>query len=119
MNEEEFKNLLSAEYDESRGSSFSSMIRDFYNKKMQSIVIIVWSFALVFVAGAVVFGILFWKADETKMLILYATLFLVCIHWIDLMKIFAWQMIHRNGLKREIKRLEIRIAELSETVKNK
>lgn len=69
-------------------------------------------------AGAVVCGILFWKAGETKMLILYATLFLVCIHWIDLMKIFAWQMIHRNGLKREIKRLEIRIAELSETLKN-
>jgi len=28
-------------------------------------------------------------------------------------------MIHKYGIKREIKRLEIRIAELNETVKNK
>lgn len=117
MNEQEFKNLLNDDYNESRENTFSSMIRDFYNKKMQTIVIIVWSFALVFVAGAVLCGILFWKASETKMLILYATLFLVCVHWIDLMKIFAWQMIHRNGIKREIKRLEIRLAELSELFK--
>jgi hypothetical protein len=36
-----------------------------------------------------------------------------------IMKIFAWQMIHRNSIKREIKRLELRIAELSEMVKSK
>jgi len=29
------------------------------------------------------------------------------------MKIFAWQMLHRNSIKREIKRLELRIAEMT------
>lgn len=47
---------------------------------------------------------------------MFATIFLVCAHWVDLMKIFAWQVIHRNGIKREIKRLELKIAELSQAI---
>lgn len=33
------------------------------------------------------------------------------------MKIFAWEMVHRHSIKREIKRLALRVAELSETLK--
>jgi len=50
---------------------------------------------------------------------MYAAGFVCFVHGISLIKIFAWQIIHRNGLRREIKRLEIRIAVLNETVKNK
>ena len=39
--------------------------------------------------------------------------------WIGSMKIFAWEMIHRNSIRREIKRLELRIAELSQIVRGK
>jgi hypothetical protein len=35
------------------------------------------------------------------------------------MKIFAWQMLARNSIKREIKRLELRIAELARSVGEK
>ena len=118
MNEEQIRKMIEDTYDESKANTLHSMIKDFYNRKMQSIVIIVWTFALACIAGAVVCGILFANTGEVKMMILYATLFLVCVHWIDLMKIFAWQFIHRNGIKREIKRLEIRIAQLAETMKN-
>ncbi len=38
---------------------------------------------------------------------------------ISIVKIIAWQMAHRHGIKREIKRLELRIAELNKTVKNR
>ncbi len=119
MNEQEFKKRIDQEYEPSRENSLLSMAREFYNKKMRSIVILVWIFALIFIAGAAVCAILFAKTDQVKSLILYATLFIVCVHWLDLMKIFAWQMIHRNSLKREIKRLELRIAELTEAVKSK
>jgi len=119
MNEEEIKKVISEEYDQARENTLMSMARDFYNKKMRSIVILVWTFALIFVAVAVYCGIQFFKTDQVKSLIMYATIFIVCAHWVDLMKIFAWQMIHRNSIKREIKRLELRLAELNETVKNK
>ena len=35
-----------------------------------------------------------------------------------LIKVFAWQMIHRMSIKRDIKKLELRIAELNQTVKD-
>ena len=119
MNEEQIKNMLNDDYDLTRELTFGSMIKDFYNKKMKTLVILVWTFALVFIAGAVICAIKFTQTTDTKLLIMYATLFLVCAHWVDLMKIFAWQMIHRNNLKREIKRLEIRIAELNQTIQDK
>ena len=117
MNEKDIQNLLNETYDQGKEDTLRGMIKDFYNRKNTSNVILVWIFALLCIAGAVICGIMFSKASETKIMILYATLFLVCAHWVDLMKIFAWQMIHRNSLKREIKRLEIRIAELNETIK--
>ena len=119
MNEKDIQNMLNETYNQGKEDTLRGMIKDFYNRKNTSNVVLLWAFALVFIAGAVVCGILFSRAGETKMMILYATLFLVCVHWIDLMKIFAWQMIHRNGIKREIKRLEIRIAELGEAIKNR
>ena len=119
MNEEQINKMIADTYEESRAVSIHDMVKDFYNRKMYSVVIFVWTFALICIGAAVVCGIMFANTSETKMMILYATLFLVCVHWIDLMKIFAWQFIHRNGIKREIKRLEIRIAELSETVKER
>lgn len=119
MNKQEFKKMIREEYDETRENSLLAMAREFYNRKMRSIVILVWAFALIFLAGAILCAIMFVKTDQVKSLILYATLFIVCAHWVDLMKIFAWQMIHRNSIKREIKRLELRIAELTETVKAK
>lgn len=51
--------------------------------------------------------------------IMYAAIFTCCFQDIGLMKIFAWEMIHRPSITREIKWLELRIAELNETVKDK
>ena len=36
--------------------------------------------------------------------------------FVGLMKIFAWQMMPRNSIAREIKRLEIRIVELAKSL---
>ena len=119
MNEQEIKKILNEQYDETRENSLSSMLRDFYNRKMSSIVILVWILGIIFITIAVICAMQFFKTDQIKSMILYATIFVVCAHWVDLMKIFAWQMIHRNSIKRELKRLELRIAEMSETLKNR
>jgi hypothetical protein len=47
---------------------------------------------------------------------MYAGLFICFVQLLGLMKIFAWQMIHRNRITREIKRLEIRVAELAKSL---
>ena len=105
--------------DDSREDSIFAMARDFYSKKMLPVVIIVWVWAIIFLAGVVYSGTKFLEAGEIKQQIMYASIFICCFQGICLMKIFAWQMIQRNSINRKIKKLELRIAELNDTVKNR
>jgi hypothetical protein len=99
--------------------SLWSMLKDFYNRKMLSVIILTWFWFLVILALVIYSVIKYFQSEQPKDLIFYATLFIIAIQFVVLMKIFAWQFIHRNSIEREIKRLELRIAELSEAVKNK
>ena len=119
MDNEELKKIIEDTYDDNEGDTYWSMVKDFYNKKMFSVVIALWVFALIFLAGAVISAVFFFTTDITQYHIMWASLFIIFMLFFSLIKIFAWQMIHRNNIKREIKRLELRIAELSQAVKNK
>jgi len=119
MNDEQIKKIVEDTYDVSREDSIMSMARDFYSKKMWSTAILVWIWAIIFFAGATYSAIQFYKTDQTKSQIMYAGIFVPCVLGIGFMKVFAWEMLHRHSIKREIKRLEIRIAELNETLKGK
>jgi hypothetical protein len=117
--DEQIKKIIEDNYDDSRQDGLTSMIRDFYNRKMLSMVVLVWSLGIIFMAGAVFSGIEFFRTDEIRYQIMYAVIFMICLQWVGSIKIFAWQVIHRNSIKREIKRLELSIAELNQTVKGK
>ena len=117
MNDQEIQQIFEETYDESRENTIRSMLKDFYNKRMLSIVIVLWVWGILFCAGAVYSAVQFFKNVEMKSQLMYVAIFLCCCQFLGLIKVFAWQIIHRNGLKREIKRLELRIAQLSETVK--
>jgi hypothetical protein len=119
MNDEQIQKILDDEYDASREDGLRSMLGDFYNRRMLSTVIFVWVFGVLFMAGAIYSAITFFKSDEAKPQIMYAAIFICCLQCVSMIKVFAWQIIHKNGLKREIKRLEVRIAELSQAVKNR
>lgn len=113
MNDEHVRKMIDDKelYEAPREDTLRSMLSDFYSRKTLSVAVLVWTCALVFMALAVVSAVLFFDANDTKPQILYATVFLCLIQWVGLMKIFAWQTIHKNSIKREIKRLEIRLAE--------
>lgn len=119
MNEPEIKKILQDDYDEARENSFVGMIGDFYNRQMMGVAIFAWAWGLAMVAGAVFCGVRFFQAEAVRDQLMFAVIFLVCITWLNAIKIWSWQMIHRNNVKREIKRLELRIAELSEVMKAK
>jgi ABC-type spermidine/putrescine transport system permease subunit I len=114
MNHEEVEKMIdnADAYDEAREDTLRSMISSFYSRKMLSTVILVWVSFLVCFALAVASAVLFFRADQTRDQILYAALFVCFMQWSTLTKIFAWQTIHKNSIKREIKRLEIRVAEV-------
>lgn len=105
-------------YENSREDGLISMLRDFYNRKTLSIVIFAWFWGIIFVAGAIYSGVKFCRFAG-DMRFIYGLVFIVCMHGITIIKIFAWQIISSNSIKREIKRLELRIAELSQIVKSK
>jgi hypothetical protein len=119
MNDEQIKKIIEDTYDESKEETLRSMARDFYNRKMLSIVILVWFWAIIFIAGAIYSGLEFFKTDQICDQIMFAAVFICCANGLGLMKIFAWLMIHKNSIKREIKRLEFRIVELSDIMKSK
>jgi hypothetical protein len=95
------------------------MVSDLYNRKTLSVIVVLWILIILFMAALVYSGIKFFKTDQVQFQIMYATIFTCCFLGVNIVKILAWQMGHRHGIKREIKRLELRIAELNQTVKNK
>ena len=115
MNDEQIRKIIdgSQDYDDSKEDSLCSMLSDFYSRKMLSTAILVWFWGIIFVAGAVYSAYKFFDADRTRDQIMYAAVFVCLVQFVGLMKVFAWQMIARNSVKREVKRLELRIAELS------
>ncbi len=90
-----------------------SWVSDFYSRKMLSSVIVVWLSGMICIAVAVFSAIRFYRSEETRDLIFFATVFVCCIILMSTVKIFAFHLIQRNGFSREIRRLELRLADLT------
>ena len=119
MNEEEIKKIIDDTYDDSREDTLLSMVGQLYSQKMVPSLIVHGVYSLPFIVGAVFCGIKFFKTDQTQFQIMYATIFVCCIEFCIFSKNKYWQMLYKINISREIKRLELRIAELNETVKNR
>lgn len=119
MNDEQIKRIIEDSYDESKEKGLRSMVTDFYSRELRSSAVAAWACGIVCVALAVFGAVQFFKTDETKWQIMYAALFMTGALGVVMMKIFAWQMVHRHSIKRDIKRLELRIVELSDALKTK
>ena len=119
MNDETIKKIIEDSYDASKEEGILSMARDFYSRQMRSTAIMVWCWGIAFFALAAYGTIQFFQADQTRTQILGAAVFIVGCLGIGVMKIFAWEMVHRHSIKRDIKRLELRVVELTETLKAK
>ena len=123
MDDERIKKIIDDIYDESKENSLFSIVGEhysqLYSKKMLPSMIVHAAYSLPFFAGAIYSGIKFFYTDQTQFQIMYATIFVCCIQFCIFSKAKYWQMLHKINISREIKRLELRIAELAETVKGK
>jgi hypothetical protein len=50
---------------------------------------------------------------------MHAAIVVCCSHWIGFISVFAWVMLQRPHNKREMNRLELRIAELIDVIRDK
>jgi len=117
MSDDEINKMLDRAYDEARESSIWEMVSDFYSRKMLSVVIVVWLNALIAIGLGIFSAVAFFRSETVGDQIMYAALFVCAGQWLAVAKIFAWQAVHKNSIKREVKRLEIRIGELAKTVR--
>jgi len=121
MDKEQVKKIIDSpeDYDDSKEESYISYARDFFKRTQRWAIILVFVHFFFFLALAILSGILFLISETTKYQIMYAAFFVCCLLIAYLIKIFAWVWGCRNIISREIKRLELRIAELNETLRNK
>ena len=119
MIQEQIDQMMEDDYDISMGDSYRDMIRAFYGKRMRWVAILVWFWALIFLAMIIISLIIFIHSDVVKTQIITAALFVAGWVGIGVCKEMAWSMVNKNLLSREIKRLEIRVAELTRMVQEK
>ncbi len=119
MDQEQIKKIIEDTYDDSKEDNLLSMVGQLYSRKMFSSFIVHAAYSLPFIAGAIFCGIKFFKTGQTQFQIMYSAIFVCCIQVCIFSKAKYWQMLHKINISREIKRLELRIEELKETVKDK
>ena len=107
------------QYDESKEDTMRQWFIDGYSRKMRWITFGVFAFYVILAIPMVISVVGFFGTDQTKYQILYAAIFLFCSHWMGFESVFAWVMMQRPRHSRERKRLELCIAELIETIKEK
>ena len=88
------------------------MLRQFYSREMLPFSIFLWVQAVIYLFLAIFSAVRFFRVEDTRGQIMYAVIFLTAMQLIVLVKIFAWQLINRNNIKRAIYRLEERIEQL-------
>lgn len=111
-------------YEQEREDSLGRMallgFRSAWKGPLRSYVVTAWSFILAFMAIAVWVALLYFRTDELRYMILYATIFNACIVIAAVVRSFLWQVFHRtiqrNMIERNIRRLELRIIELAKLV---
>jgi len=97
-------------YSESCGTTeecpMCAMFRDFYRGSPPGVIILILFWSAIFIAGAIYCGVKFFRVADVQQQIMYAAGFICFVVGVALIKIFSWQMIHRNYLARKIKELE-------------
>lgn len=104
---------------DSRDCSLWSWLSDFYSREMLSSTIVIWFWGILCLAVAVFSAVRFFQSEEVKDLILFATVFVCCVIFLGVVKIFAFHLIQRKAFRREIRRLELRLTELAAPLQDK
>lgn len=115
MSNEQFKKIVDnpLEYDESK-EDLLALAKESFSKKMRWVIVNCYAWFFVFLVPIIISVIQFFKTDQTKSQIMYAAIFVCCTLSICFLKVLWWVMLVRHSIKREIKRLELRVAELAQ-----
>ena len=94
--------------------SMRELLATTFHGKMRYMSFIVYVYIFLFTGLAVASGVCFFQATLVQWQIFWSALFVLAVMISSIIKIWYWMLINRNAVTREIKRLELRIAELAE-----
>jgi len=117
MNDKQTQAMIDDIYDTSREDTLLSMVGELYSARMLPSLLVHGAYSLVFIVPAIYCGIKFFGTQHVQFQLMYAAIFICCVHVIFLRKVIYWQMLHKNNISREVKRLEVRIGELTQVVR--
>jgi glucose uptake protein GlcU len=98
--------------------SLSQMVIDSFRTRHR------WLVVLIFTVGSVLFllefvvAYQFFHAESAREMTAWSTGFIVCALVIAMIKVWYWLELNKNALAREIKRLELELANLSRRLPN-
>jgi len=120
MDKKQMKQIIDQPLDPEhiREGTYFSFFSDFYTRNNRVVILWVWGNALFFLALLVVSAILFFQTNNTQYHILYAALFICSVQVLILTKIVYYLAVIRNRTLRDIKRLELCMAEMNEKLKD-
>ena len=119
MNDKQREAMIDEIYDTSKEDTLLSMVGELYSRKMLPSFLVHVAYSLPFIVGAIYSGVMFFGTQQVQFQLMYATIFICCTNVIFLRKVIYWQMLQKNSISREVKRLELCIGELTETVRSK
>jgi hypothetical protein len=111
---DELRRANGGDYDPRREETLRGMLLSTFRGRTWWMSLVAWIYILLFTGLAVFAAVRFFQVEGDRQMLLYATVFVAAIIIAAITKIWYWMLINRNAVQREVKRLEIRIAELAE-----
>jgi len=100
-------------YDELEEQNLLNQLGDLFKTKMGWLIVIMNIVNLVMFVLAIYCVIQFFNTDVTNELIKWTGAFFICMSSVVMIKLFVWMQMDKNALLRELKRLELQIAAMT------
>jgi hypothetical protein len=119
VDDEKIKKIIEDTYDDSKENTLKLMVSQWYKKKIRWTAILFSAYCCFFHLLAIASAVLFFQVEQPKYQMMYVALFLFFMQRSALVKTIGWQRVNKHSVDREIKRLELRISQLNESLENK
>jgi hypothetical protein len=93
--------------------SMFQMITDTFRGRHRWLVVLVFVATLTFLALTILSAVQFFKAEEVREMIMWSGSFVFCALAVLANKIWYWMELNKNSVTREVKRVELQVANLA------
>jgi SNF2 family DNA or RNA helicase len=100
-------------YDELEEQNLLNQLGDLFKTKLGWLIVIMNIVTLLMFALSIYCVVQFFSTDITNELIKWSGAFFICWTAVAMLKLFVWMQMDKNALLRELKRLELQVAAMT------